>query len=220
MSEEETDYEKETDAMKELKEIKWDALLLAAFDILLGTVVLIFPETTARTLGYLVGVVLILAGAVSMICYLLRDAHQNYYHNDFLSGLVEIALGCLVLYKVDWIISIVPFIMGLLVLISGCSKLQDVIDMKRMGYGSWTGMLILAIVNVALGVVLMANPFEAAALLFRLMGLALIFSGVTDCVIIFYFAKKIKEYFREIRRAEKLLEENFREERENERQED
>ena len=83
--------------IKELRELKWNALLLAAFDILLGAVLLIFPETTANTLGYLIGIVLIVAGAVSMICYLLREAHQNYYHNDFVTGLVEIALGCIVL---------------------------------------------------------------------------------------------------------------------------
>lgn len=188
--------------IKELRELKWNALLLAVFDILLGAVLLIFPETTARTLGYLIGIVLIVAGAVSMICYLLREAHQNYYHNDFVTGLMEIALGCIVLYKVEWIISVIPFIMGLLVLISGCSKLQDVIDMKRMECGNWVAMLILAIVNVLVGIVLVCNPFEAAALLFRLIGLALIFSGVTDCASILYFARKMKHYFDDLERAQ------------------
>lgn len=190
--------------MKWLKELKWDALMLSALDIMLGIVVLVLPETTARTLGYLIGAVLILAGAVSMICYLLRDAHQNYYHNDFLSGLVEIILGCLVLYKVEWIISLIPFVLGLLVLISGCSKLQDVIDMKRMGYGNWVIMLILAAVNVVFGIVLICNPFQAASLLLRMIGLGLIFSGITDGIIILYFAGKIKAYFK---KAESTYEE-------------
>lgn len=190
--------------MKWLKELKWDALMLSALDIMLGIVVLVLPETTARTLGYLIGAVLILAGTVSMICYLLRDAHQNYYHNDFLSGLVEIILGCLVLYKVEWIISLIPFVLGLLVLISGCSKLQDVIDMKRMGYGNWVIMLILAAVNVVFGIVLICNPFQAASLLLRMIGLGLIFSGITDGIITLYFAGKIKAYFK---KAESTYEE-------------
>ena len=97
--------------------------------------------------------------------------------------------------------------MGLLVLISGCSKLQDVIDMKRMECGNWVGMLILAIVNVIVGIVLVCNPFEAAVLLFRLIGLALIFSGVTDCAVIFYFARKMKHYFDDLERAQQHFKE-------------
>ena len=181
--------------------------------ILMGIVVLVLPDTMAKTLGYLIGVVLIVAGAFSMICYLLRDAYQNYYHNDFLVGLVEIGLGCVVLYKVEWVISLIPFLLGLLVLISGCSKLQDAIDMKRLEYGNWIAMLIMAAVNAVLGMVLLFNPFEAAAVLMRIIGAGLIFSGITDCAATIYFAGKLQYYvqrkqdmeaeFKEVKEAQK-----------------
>ena len=138
--------------MKLFKEMKWDALLTGVLYVLLGIVALVLPETMEKTLGYLLAVVLILAGAVSMIAYLLRDAHQNYYHNDFLHGLIGIGLGILVLSKVEVIIALIPFLLGVLVLISGCSKLQDVIDMKRMNYGNWIVMLIFAVINVIFGI--------------------------------------------------------------------
>lgn len=193
--------------MKILKEMKWEALLTGVMYIMLGIVALVIPETMVKTLGYLIGIVLILAGAVSMICYLLRDAHQNYYHNDFVSGLMGIVLGCAVLYKVEFIISLVPFLLGVLVLISGCAKLQDVIDMKRMNYGNWIVMLVLAGINVALGILLICNPFKAATLLFRLIGAGLIFSGITDCITTVYFANKIKNYLKESQAVESTYEE-------------
>lgn len=180
--------------MKFFRELKWDALLTGILYILLGIVALVIPETMERTLGYLLAVVLILAGAVSMIGYLLRDAYQNYYHNDFLHGLLGIGAGILVLFKVDLIIALIPFLLGILVLVSGCSKLQDVIDMKRMGYGNWVIMLVFAVCNVVLGILLMCNPFKSAVLLFRLIGIGLIFSGVTDCFTTCFFARKIKNY--------------------------
>ena len=199
--------------MKCLKNLKWEALLMSVLYILMGIVVLVLPDTMAKTLGYLIGVVLIVAGAFSMICYLLRDAYQNYYHNDFLVGLVEIGLGCVVLYKVEWVISLIPFLLGLLVLISGCSKLQDAIDMKRLEYGNWIAMLIMAAVNAVLGMVLLFNPFEAAAVLMRIIGAGLIFSGITDCAATIYFAGKLQYYvqrkqdmeaeFKEVKEAQK-----------------
>lgn len=184
--------------MKLLKQLKWDTLLMGVLNILLGIVALVIPETMERMLGFLIGAVLIIAGAVSMISYLLRDAHQNYYHNDFLHGLLGILLGILVLYKVDIIISLVPLLLGALVLVSGLSKLQDVIDLKRMGYGNWIVMLVLAVVNVMLGLVLLLNPMATAALLFRLLGVGLIFSGITDSVTTIYFAGKLRDYLAEL----------------------
>lgn len=200
--------------MRFFKELKWDALLTGVLYILLGIVALVIPGTMEKLLGYLVGVVLILAGAVSMICYLLRDAHQNYYHNDFLHGILGIALGILVLYKVEIIISMVPVLLGVLVLVSGCSKLQDVIDLKRMEYGNWIVMLVLAGVNVALGLVLIFNPLRTADFLFRLIGIGLIFSGATDCFTTLYFAGKIKAYMDSVKAVDSTFVEIVTEETE------
>lgn len=183
--------------MKMLKELKWEAILTGVLYILLGIVALVIPETMQKTLGYLIGIVLIVAGAVSMVCYLLRDARENYYHNEFVFGLVGIVVGAAVLYKVEVIISLIPFILGILVLFSGCSKLQDAIDLKRLSYGSWVGMLIVAAVNIILGIVLICNPFKAAVLLFRVLGVGLILSGASDCFSTIYFARKFRRFKQE-----------------------
>ena len=183
--------------MKMLKELKWEAILTGVLYILLGIVALVVPETMQKTLGYVIGIVLIVAGLISIICYLLRDAKENYYHNEFVFGLVGMVLGAAVLYKVEVIISLIPFILGILVLFSGCSKLQDAIDLKRLGYGSWIGMLVVAVTNIILGIVLICNPFQAAIVLFRVLGVGLIISGVSDCFSTIYFARKFHKFKQE-----------------------
>ena len=183
--------------MKMLKELKWEAILTGVLYILLGIVALVIPETMQKTLGYLIGIVLIVAGLISIICYLLRDARENYYHNEFVFGILGIVLGAVVLYKVEIVISLIPFILGVLVLCSGCSKLQDAIDLKRLGYGSWLGLLIVAAINIILGVVLIYNPFKAAILLFRVLGVVLILSGAGDCFSTIYFARKLRRFKQE-----------------------
>ena len=180
---------------KFLKKVKWDANLTSVLYIVLGIVSMVIPLAMAKILGYLIGILLIVAGAVSMICYLLREAAQTYYRNDFLHGLVGIAVGILVLYRVEWIISLLPVLLGILVLASGCGKLQEVIDMKRMGYGSWVGMLILAAVNVIFGVVLIVNPFEWALVLFQVIGAGLVFSGVTDLAMVLFAASRFRKFY-------------------------
>ncbi len=177
-----------------MKQMKWDVIMTSLLYVVLGIVVMVMPGIMFRTLGYLIGAFLIVAGAVSMIGYLLRDAHQNYFRNDFVYGLVEITIGIIVLYKVDKIMELVPVILGILVVASGCRKLQDVIDMKRMEYGNWIAMLVLAAANVIFGAVLILNPIGTGRVLEQLIGIGLIVSGVTDCIIACYFAGKIKKY--------------------------
>ena len=62
---------------KLLKQIKWETVLTSLLYIVLGAVTVAIPETMVRTLGYLVGVLFILVGAVSMICYLLRGCQPE-----------------------------------------------------------------------------------------------------------------------------------------------
>ena len=116
-------------------------------------------------------------------------------------------MGAVVLYKVEIVISLIPFILGVLVLCSGCSKLQDAIDLKRLGYGSWLGLLIVAAINIILGVVLIYNPFKAAILLFRVLGEVLILSGVGDCFSTIYFAEKLRRFKQEQEAVEGTYEE-------------
>ena len=163
--------------------------------MVLGIVAVVIPETMVKTLGYLIGILLIAVGAVSIICYLLREAGQNYYRNDFGYGLVGIAVGVIFLNRVEWLISLLPLILGVMVLASGCGKLQEVIDMKRAGCDSWIVILIMAALNAAFGIVLIIDPFKTALLLLQLVGVGLIFSGITDCVTLFYVKHKMKGYF-------------------------
>ena len=193
--------------IKMLKELKWEAILTGVLYILLGIVALVIPETMQKTLGYLIGIVLIVAGLISIICYLLRVARENYYHNEFVFGLVGMVVGAAVLYKVEVIISLIPFILGILVLFSGCSKLQDAIDLKRLSYGSWAGMLVVAVINIILGIVLICNPFKAAIVLFRVLGVGLILSGASDCFSTIYFAEKLRRFKQEQEAVEGTYEE-------------
>ena len=77
------------------------------------------------------------------------------------------------------------------------SVLQDAIDLKRLDYGSWLGLLIVAAINIILGVVLIYNPFKAAILLFRVLGVVLILSGAGDCFSTIYFARKLRRFKQE-----------------------
>ena len=180
--------------MNLLKEMKWKALFYAAIYILIGLILMIFPETTAKTLAYAIGVSAIVVGAFTVISYLFRDVSRNYYRNDFVSGMTAVIVGILILMRTEFVISIIPFVLGVLILFSGIVKLQNLIDVRRMHYGNGLAFFILALINIVLGIVLIVDPFGAVTVLFRLLGAGLVFSGITDAVSALYMCRKVEDY--------------------------
>lgn len=184
-----------------LKEMKWNMLLSAALYMVLGLVLLIFPATTARTVCYMIAGIAIVTGLVNLVVYFTRNITRNYYRNDFVMGFLVIVLGIFVIYKVDLVIALVPFIIGLCIIVSGLFKLQGALDVQRMG-GNSVVLLGLAIVNVVIGILMVINPFESAILLYRLLGLGLLFSGMTDLASTLYLSGKMHSYMKKLGEAD------------------
>lgn len=187
-----------------LKEMKWNMVLSAALYMVLGLVLLIFPATTAHTICYLIAGIAIVIGLVNLVVYFNRNITRNYYRNDFVAGLMLMVLGIFVIYKVDLVIALVPFIIGLCIIVSGLFKLQGALDVQRMG-GNAVLILGLAVVNVVIGILMVINPFESAMLLYRLLGAGLLFSGLTDMASTLYLSSKMHGYMKKMSEADEAI---------------
>ena len=174
------------------KNLKNGAYILAIGYILVGIAAIAIPDDLLKVFGYIVGGACIVAGAVFVINYLIRDVKTNFFRNDFLHGLVAIVVGIVIILKVELVVSLIPLALGIMVIISGCTKLQNVIDLKRMNSDRWIPMLVVAVLNLILGAVLVANPFESATLFLRILGIGLVFSGLTDLFSTLFFSKEWK----------------------------
>ncbi len=184
-----------------LKEMKWNMVLSAALYMVLGLILLIFPATTARTICYLIAGIGIVIGLVNLVVYFTRNITRNYYRNDFVTGLMLMVLGIFVIYRVDMVIALVPFIIGLCIIVSGLFKLQGALDVQRMG-GNAVLILGLAVVNVVVGILMVINPFDSAILLYRLLGVGLLFSGLTDLASTLYLSSKMHGYMKKMSEAD------------------
>ncbi len=187
-----------------LKEMKWNMMLSAALYMALGLILVIFPATTAHTVCYLIAGIAIVIGMVNLVVYFTRNITRNYYRNDFVTGLMLMILGIFVIYKVNLVIELVSFILGLCIIVSGLFKLQGALDVQRMG-GNAVLILGVAVVNVVIGILMVLNPFESALLLYRLLGAGLLFSGLTDMASTLYLSKKMHSYVEKLSGADEAI---------------
>lgn len=178
------------------KQLKWQALIGALVFIILGIMLICFPDTMFKTFCYIAASLMILAGIFEVTAYFARDVSKSLVRNDLVIGLAAIFIGVFMIIKVDFLLNLLPIILGIAVIVSGFMKLQDFIDALRMGAQNTTRivMLALSLINIAFGVILVVNPFGSMSVLLTVLGVGLLFSGITDAVATIMLSKRASDY--------------------------
>jgi uncharacterized membrane protein HdeD (DUF308 family) len=103
-----------------------------------------------------------------------------------------------ILIKWQQFMELLPIVLGVLIIVSGCIKLQDAIDLKKLDHPAFVMMLVVSLVFIVFGAVLVANPFKSEIILMRIIGVALIIAGMTDLFTSVFFEGIRKAYQPEV----------------------
>ncbi len=174
------------------KRMKVSSSLLSVLCILLGVILVAFPDTTMKTVCYIFAGCLLIVGLYYVIAYFRKDLMEAYYQYDLVIGMVIVAIGICIILKVDAVIAMIPMLMGIVVFANGIVKLQHAIDLKRAHFRGWVYVLVFALLCIAISIVLLLEPKSMAAIFTRLVGIGFIFGGVTDIITLFFLTKQIK----------------------------
>ncbi len=173
-----------------IKEFKKTTVISAIIYIIAGLILLIFPTLTAQVIAYAVAAIFLIFALFEIFAYFLSKPESM--HKGLTLGLFSLALSIFIFCAADLLISIIPIILGFLIILSGIVTLQQSIDLVRLKAKGWIAMLVVACVNIVLGILCIANPFATATALMSLIGVGLIFSGISDIVAILYLGDKLK----------------------------
>lgn len=176
------------------KRMKVSSSLLSVLSILLGIILVAFPETTMITICYIFAGCLLLVGLYYVVAYFRKDLMEAYYQFDLVIGMVILVIGICIIWKVDAVISMIPMFMGIVIFANGIVKLQHSIDLKRANFSGWIYVLIFALLCIAISIVLLLEPKSMAAIFTRMVGIGFVFSGVTDLITMFFLTKQIKMF--------------------------
>lgn len=178
--------------MEQIREVKKSFCVLSAAYIVLGLVLLIWPDISVKTFCYVFGVGMIIFGCAHLIMYFVKDRLQSVMQMDMVCGVVGIATGAYILLKMEYVLEIIPFALGIVALLGSIVKIQNAFDLKRFGSGRWYIMLIFAVALFAMGALLIANPFEGLEVIVILIGVSLIVDGIGNLAGIFWIGYLVK----------------------------
>lgn len=174
-------------------DVKKDQVLAAVAGLVLGLLLLIFPESSGIVICYVCAAAVAIFGIMHLINYFVYKGPEHIYRYDLTQGIVGIALGVFLFISPKFLLGVLPVVLGIVIIIDSVVKLQNAFDYMRMGYGRWWIMLILSVVTCALGVLILTDPFMAAMTLLTFIGISMIVNSVIDLWNIFYLSRRIKK---------------------------
>lgn len=170
--------------MNYIKSLKVNYSLSAVICVILGIVLLVWPGQSTQVVCMVLGIVLGGFGLIQIILYLATKEKTMISHSMMMLGVVLAVIGGLIVLKPETIIKAVPMIVGILIVIHGFHNAVLAIDLKKMQYDNWWVALLLSLLTVALGVVLICNPFTIVDTVVRIIGAFLVYDGLSDMWIL------------------------------------
>lgn len=176
--------------MKEtFKRIKADMILSAVLCAVMGIVIFVWPDKTIDVLCKILAVGLILIGVVNLISYFTNRSIHPFAGP---LGLIVLLVGFWIFMKPESIVSLVPIVIGVLLVIHGVQDIKVAIESKDNGYERWWSMLIVGSVSLIFGIICIVNAFGLVKLALRFVGIALIYDGASDLWVVWKAVRMAK----------------------------
>lgn len=180
--------------MNFLRSIKVNILSSAVLCILLGIVLLIYPNVSLTVVCRAVGVIVLVTGLSFVFSYLRVGKRFWYGKIELVFGSIFAILGGFILLYPLGILSIVPIVFGILLIYHGIANVRQAFELHQYRDNGWWLPVLIAATTIVLGILIMRNPFGTMDILMRIIGACLIYDGLMNTMLVGRFVKSIRNF--------------------------
>lgn len=180
--------------------LKWENIIAAILAIVVGVLFIILPKDSADVLCLIVGILLICAGAFTLVAYIFSGFFLGAHL--LIVGIMLILLGTFCLTNPKNIMKVLTVLFGLYIVIDGTTSIVDSVYCAKAKIKGWGLLLVLAILSIGLGTAVMFSTFDTIMIF---AGCSLIIDGVCDIVETIVFSHKIKEAKKKLLEGSKII---------------
>ena len=173
----------------------WETWIAAAVAFLFGLALTIHPGISFTVIVTVIGAAAIVAGIALIVHYALVGRDMPVGDIRMASGILLIAAGAGVIVFKNVLISFLPWVFGVIMFLSGVTKLQYSANMFRMTYDRWWGATVSAAVSIVLGLLIVLHPFGMGLMLVRLIGISLMVEAVQDVLSLRSYDHAVRTHF-------------------------
>lgn len=177
-----------------LKSIKTNILGSAVLCIILGVVLVIYPNTSLAIVCRAVGVIVLITGLGFLVSHVRGGIVSWFYKLDLILGAIFVILGGYILLNPLGLLSIIPIVFGVLLIYHGISDLGQALELRKYEANRWWISIIIAIITIALGILVMRNPFDTIEMLMKIIGVCLVYDGLSDLLLVGKFSRSVRKF--------------------------
>ena len=159
------------DDLKQLKLVKNIYIVMSLLFCVLGIFLMARPKSSVKMLCVLMGIMLILYGAIKISGYFTRDAFCLAFQFDLAFGILLMAVGVILIARKNFAVDLIFSVFGILILADALFKI-------RLGV-VWP-VLLIRMVPGRIRVLVFIRPFEAAAMMMVLVGFSILLEGILN----------------------------------------
>ena len=170
------------------RNFRYSTLLVSILCMGLGAAALLWKDPTMKVLCYGFGGVLILAGIIQVVSYLLGERKGMVPKLMLLSGFIAGVVGVWLLFSPDYVRKLALIVLGIVLLYHGFMDIKYGFDIKGCQARGSAMAVFFGIATCAVGVLMLVDPFKNESTLLTVAGLGFLFDGLTDFITVFTLA--------------------------------
>lgn len=163
------------------KKLKIDVTLSAVLAVLIGIMFIVWPGQITLVFGRIIAVAVIVAGAVLLLGR-VTDIPVNFWR--VIGAAIVLLVGIWLFVSPQIIASILPIVIGVLLVVHGVQDLTMAAEAKKYQAGRWWTAAALGALSIFFGVICICNAFRIVELTMIFIGIMLIYDGVSDMFIV------------------------------------
>ncbi len=166
--------------MEKIKQMKWNYIIEALIMVVVGIVLIVWPQGSLEVMAKALAIMLFLAGTVMIVSYFIHKERSIAISGGLAMGLIVAAIGVWIFIYPSPFIDFIPRLFGVFIIASGVNNLAQTLALIRHSYGLWWLSLVFALITIILGGILLLNPKFIENFLVALIGGFLVFDGLTN----------------------------------------
>jgi uncharacterized membrane protein HdeD (DUF308 family) len=168
--------------MSGISKLSWTVVLgLGVGLLILGILMMVYPEPTLKIVVWLIGAVALFFGIFAIISYFTAKAEEKNL-GWLMLGLVGISFGIIILVYPDITVKFLMFLWGLWLIITGIVMLFAGLMAKDMKDTRWL-MVLGGLLSLIVGSIFVINPYDGAVVLVWVIGLFTVIYGIIFVVL-------------------------------------
>ena len=167
-----------------------DYLIRGISAILLGILLVVWPDAAVVYLVIAIGALFSLPGLFSIILYISKGREQGMMFP--LLGIGSFLLGLWLMIMPSFFVDILMSVLGVVLVLAGMHQVAQLIHLRSMTTVS-NGLYVVPVLILLAGLLVLMNPFAVATIPFIILGVSCIVYGVTEAITILRFRKALKK---------------------------